>query len=165
MNQRPTTHVQVLRGGLVNRSKSLEIFTLMWTKRVLFKDLSCVELAVGPLWPNFLAKREVTVIQRDVNFCSRIECARTIPEMYSGFGARMRSSQMDVDGAFAKFGQKKPGEIQWNTNHCLTFVLIVENSKTMLGCSQKWKIQSAHVSSPVQWMQANADDAWTSTGM
>ena len=52
-----------------------------------------------------------------MNFCSRIELARAIPEMYSGFGARMRSSQMDVDGAFAKLEQKKPSEIQWSTNH------------------------------------------------
>ena len=61
---------------------------------------------------------------------SRIESVRTIPEMYSGLGARMRLSQVDVDGALSKVGQKKPAEIQWST-------LTMENSKTMLGCSRR----------------------------
>ena len=165
MNQRPTTHVQVLRGGLINRSKFLDIFKLLWTKPVLFNDLPWLELTVQPLWPDFLEKGEVTVIQRDLKFGSRIECALTIPEMYSGFGARLRLSQMDTDGAFGILEQKKPGEIRWSTNHCLTFALIMEKSERMLGCSQRWRIQSSHASSPLQWMRTNADDACASTVM
>ena len=56
-----------------------------------------------------------------MSFASKIECARATLEMYSGFGVPVRVLQMDIDGAFAKFEQKQLGEIQWNTNHCLTF--------------------------------------------
>ena len=62
MHGRPTTQVQVLWGGLVNRSESFEIFTLLWTKRVLCKDLICVELEFGPTWSDFLAMLEITEV-------------------------------------------------------------------------------------------------------
>ena len=82
-------------------------------------------------------------------FCSLHQsswrCTRAAPEMYSGFGVPMRLSEMDVGGAFAEFAQKRPGEIQSNSNHCLKFVLIVESSKTMLSCRRRWRIQSAQM--------------------
>ena len=42
-----------------------------------------------------------------MKFGSRIECALTIPAMYSGFEAPLRLSQMDTDGAFENLEQKK----------------------------------------------------------
>ena len=104
-----------------------------------------LRLPFEPLCTDLLAKREVAVNNRVVRFGFRIECARAAPEMYSGFGVPMHLSEMDVDGAFAEFAQKKPGEIQSNSNHCLKFVLIVESSKTMLSCRRRWRIQSAQM--------------------
>ena len=63
-----------------------------------------------------LAKQGVTVIDRNMSFASKIECARTTPEMYRGFGVPVRVLQMDIDGACAKLEQKKLGEIHWYMN-------------------------------------------------
>ena len=55
-----------------------QILTVLSTKRVLFNDLTCVGLSFEPQWPDFLTKRNVTVVKRDVFFDSRIECARSL---------------------------------------------------------------------------------------
>ena len=82
--------------------------------------------------------------------------------------APIRLSEMDVGGAFAGSAQKRPGEIQSNSNRRLKGVLIAESSKTMLG-HNSWQKSGGNIGLPRRKhflrSATAATTTWTSEGL